>query len=319
MPVQNYEHNDNQADITHAPIAGSSTASQEEHVGKYLSSDRDVEAGLGEQEPMSKLEQERIMLEAEIGSPVHNQSAFMEKVNMLLHSQGAVIARDFGLILFILGVWIPSIVRTEHRGLWVVTTIWAWFFILLILFHKSKYISQRPFIRVIETTWNAAIGKPWSMIPYSGKLAIGWASLLVLFLGSAFGIPQNSESTYERRGVALCGIVITYAFLFAISTNHSAVKARTTIVGLGLQMIFGLFVYKTSAGYDLFSWIATAATDLLEQGQIGGAAFFWSPAFLDNHYFFVNIVSFCFRIGTEIVIRLLTNRPFHSWHRSSFS
>ncbi len=265
-------------------------SSSEEH-GKYASSERDVEAvpaGEHEKQPLTAFEQE---LYAEIGAPVNEKSKFGEKVSILYHSRAAVVLRDFALIAFLLGIWLSSLIRPQTQGLKVVTSVIAWFFTLLILLHNSRYIPQRPFVQAITYVWGNFVERPWTMLPYYGKLAAGWGALLALFLGTAFGIPQTETSTYARRGVALAGIVLTYLFLFAISHNRSAVKARTTILGLGLQMALGLFIYKTQAGIDLFQWIATAAADLLKQAQVGGATFFWSAEIVGNFYFFVNVLS----------------------------
>ncbi|KDN41420.1 hypothetical protein K437DRAFT_258263 [Tilletiaria anomala UBC 951] len=269
--------------------ARSTNSGAEQEPGKYAA--YDVEAGPAGGEKRMHAAGEDDWLEPEIGRPVHNTSSFREKLSILLHSRGAVVVRDFAMIALLLGIWIPSVVREETRHKWVITTFWAWAFILIILFHKSKYIPQRPFVVAIEAVWGTAVSKPFFRIPYNGRLALGWGALLALFLGTAFGVKVTETSTYERRGIALVGIALTYGGLFAISSNHRAVQARTTILGLGLQMILGLLVYKTGAGYSLFNWISAAATDLLEQGQSGGAAFFWSPAFLENHYFFVNTLS----------------------------
>jgi CNT family concentrative nucleoside transporter len=89
----------------------------------------------------------------------------------------------------------------------------------------------------------------------------------------------------------LVGFALIYSGLFLFSGNHSAVQARTTILGIGFQFIVGLFVFRTGAGYSFFGWIATAAADLLTQADIGGATFFWSTDFVAEHYFFVNTLS----------------------------
>jgi CNT family concentrative nucleoside transporter len=52
-----------------------------------------------------------------------------------------------------------------------------------------------------------------------------------------------------------------------------------------------LFVLKSGAGYSLFKWIATAASDFLANGLVG-AAFFWDQETVDTkHWFFVNTLS----------------------------
>lgn len=214
--------------------------------------------------------------EYDIGEPVHAANPVFAKAGQFFHSRYYIILRDFALIGLLLGIWIPSVVRKQHRHKWVITTIISWFFISLILLHNSKYIPQRPFVRIISYVWGTFVERPFYRFPYYVRLAFGWACLAVLYLGTAFGNKATETSPYRPRGIALVGISLNYCALFAFSKNWRAVRASTTIVGLGLQMILGLLVYKTGAGYNLFGWISTALTDLLEQGQKGGATFFWS-------------------------------------------
>lgn len=160
----------------------------------------------------------------------------------------------------------------------------------MILFHNNKYISQKPFIRVIESTWGLVFEKPWNMMSHKVKLIVSWVALLALYLGSAFGIPPTEKSPYKWRAVGLCGIVLLYGGIYLTSTKRSAVKARTTILGLGFQMILGLFVFKTDAGLDLFTWLALACADFLRQGALGGGTFFWR-SIIDNGDFATNTLS----------------------------
>lgn len=219
-------------------------------------------------------------------------SPFMIKVKSFLHSRQAVWLRDFGLIALILGWWIPAIIndtpRVRHR--WIPSTVISWFFILLILLHKSRYIPQRPIKRVLSSTWNTVLGKPWSMMPYRAKLASGWFSLVVLVFGTTYGLPTTPTSDYGSRTISLVGLLLIYGGMFACSRNHRAVQARTTILGIGFQFIVALFVFRTGAGLSIFNWIAQAAFDLLNQGVLGGASFFWG-SLTDEHYFFINTLS----------------------------
>ena len=61
------------------------------------------------------------------------------------------------------------------------------------------------------------------------------------------------------------------------------------IVGLFLQQVIALFVLKTGAGFSIFNWIATLASDFLNQSQ-AGAAFFFDEATVQKHWFYVNTV-----------------------------
>lgn len=50
-----------------------------------------------------------------------------------------------------------------------------------------------------------------------------------------------------------------------------------------------MFVLKSDAGFKIFHWIATAASDFLSQSE-AGASFFFNAAFVSQGYFFVNTV-----------------------------
>ncbi|POW01593.1 hypothetical protein PSTT_12391 [Puccinia striiformis] len=77
---------------------------------------------------------------------------------------------------------------------------------------------------------------------------------------------------------------------WASSKNKSLIRWRTVVVGLILQQLLALVVLKSKAGYDFFNWIATAATDILDQGTKAGG-FFFSPEVVQNHWFFVNTLA----------------------------
>ena len=63
------------------------------------------------------------------------------------------------------------------------------------------------------------------------------------------------------------------------------------IVGLFLQQAIALFVLKTNAGFSIFKWTATLASDFLNQALTGAAFFFDQEVVSQKHWFFVNTVS----------------------------
>ncbi|SAM81086.1 related to Sodium/nucleoside cotransporter 2 [Ustilago bromivora] len=197
---------------------------------------------------------------------------------------------DMALISLILGWWLPGIIREETRHRWVITTFWSWFFILLILFHNDRYISKKPFANAVEAFWTNCVSKPWSMVPHYGQIGLGWLALLALYFGSAFGIKEVPESRYADRARSLFGLFLINCFFYLISTRRAAIKLQPIFTGLGLQMIIGLLVFKTGAFFSVAKWLAFAAADLLAQGQLGGAAFFWGDL-AGQHYFFIDTLS----------------------------
>ena len=62
------------------------------------------------------------------------------------------------------------------------------------------------------------------------------------------------------------------------------------MVGLFFQQAIALFVLKSGAGFHIFRWIATLASDFLNQGLVGAAFFFDQDTVSTKHWFFVNTV-----------------------------
>ncbi|KAN0064492.1 hypothetical protein ACQY0O_002120 [Thecaphora frezii] len=247
--------------------------SDEKHA--YSSSDRDLESSNDKANAIS----------------AHDEPGPFSKVfKAVVHHPATRVVFDFGLIALILGWWLPGIIREETRHRWIITTIWSWFFILLILFHNDRYLPKEPFANAIEFAWTRAISNPWSKVPHYGKLAIGWLAILALFLGSAFGIKEVPESRYSDRARSLFGIFIINCVFYLISTKKRAINLQPVLTGIGLQMIIGLLVFKTGAFYSVAQWLGFAAADLLQQGISGGAAFFWSDL-AGKHYFFIDTLS----------------------------
>ncbi len=63
----------------------------------------------------------------------------------------------------------------------------------------------------------------------------------------------------------------------------------TVIVGLFIQQAIALFVLKSGAGFSIFDWVATLASDFLNEGLVG-AVFFFDQETINKHWFFVNTV-----------------------------
>lgn len=175
----------------------------------------------------------------------------------------------------------------------------------MILFHNDRYISKKPFARGIELVWTNAVSNPWNKVPHYGKVAIGWLCILALFFGAAFGIKEVPESTYADRARSLFGIFIINCIFFLISTQKRRIKLQPVITGIGLQMIIGLLVFKTGAFYSVAEWLAFAAADLLRQGILGGASFFWRDLAGQAYFFIDTLSSIIFFVALVVLLSYL--------------
>ncbi|EGG03362.1 uncharacterized protein MELLADRAFT_38047 [Melampsora larici-populina 98AG31] len=103
-------------------------------------------------------------------------------------------------------------------------------------------------------------------------------------------IPVQTGNSIKDRAVSLLGLVVFQFGFWATSVHRTKVRWRTVIIGLIFQQVLALFVIHTSAGFDLFSWIAKAFTDLLDTGTRAGG-FFFNQQVLDQNWFFVNVLA----------------------------
>jgi CNT family concentrative nucleoside transporter len=76
------------------------------------------------------------------------------------------------------------------------------------------------------------------------------------------------------RAQPIVGAVVILGLAYALSSNRSAIDARTVAWGLVLQVIFALLVLKTIAGQRLFATLGGAITRFLSFAGVGSAFVF---------------------------------------------
>jgi len=72
----------------------------------------------------------------------------------------------------------------------------------------------------------------------------------------------------DARGVGsrltgLFGLVLILAIGFALSRNRKAISWRVVAWGLGLQVVFAVFVLRVSFGREMFKWLGGVVTSIL--------------------------------------------------------
>jgi CNT family concentrative nucleoside transporter len=72
----------------------------------------------------------------------------------------------------------------------------------------------------------------------------------------------------------LIGLVLIAAIAYALSTNRHMIRARTIVLGFGLQFVFAVIVLKTSVGQWIFGVLGSKISDLLGFAAIGSAFVF---------------------------------------------
>ncbi|MBR2526339.1 NupC/NupG family nucleoside CNT transporter [bacterium] len=70
--------------------------------------------------------------------------------------------------------------------------------------------------------------------------------------------------------IAVIGMIILLAIAYALSNNKKAINYKTVGVGLALQILFGIFIFKVPVGQQIFLWCGRAIEKLLEFANEGG-------------------------------------------------
>lgn len=73
-----------------------------------------------------------------------------------------------------------------------------------------------------------------------------------------------------ERFVGIIGIIVLLAMAYAMSNNKKAINYKTVGVGLALQILLGVFIFKVPVGQSIFLWIGKCVEKLLYFANVGG-------------------------------------------------
>lgn len=110
--------------------------------------------------------------------------------------------------------------------------------------------------------------------------------------------------------IGLLGIVVLLGIAVAMSNNRKRINLRIVGWGLGLQLIFALFILKTPIGKPLFGFLDKAISKLISFSDAGGDFLFTS--FVPNVGFHTALINFAFRaLPTIIFFSALMSVLYH--------
>ncbi|KAI8096920.1 Na+ dependent nucleoside transporter C-terminus-domain-containing protein [Halteromyces radiatus] len=143
------------------------------------------------------------------------------------------------------------------------------------------------------------VTKPWSILVRTAYAPIkGFSSqtrslmyvslVLVVIVVTVFSLPETSQSTRVQRLIAFVGMILFILGTFASSTNHRAVNWNTISGALLLQFLLALFVFRSSAGHDIFTWLSNFAKGYLGKAA-EGAAFLTSEDIVNKGFFAISV------------------------------
>jgi CNT family concentrative nucleoside transporter len=189
----------------------------------------------------------------------------------------------FGLFT---GWWVASLILHRNDKNWVVPFL-VWLAIMLRL--VTYYIPIRYVSQPIQWVWANTAVRAQSMVPERLRTICGAAIAIAAILVGAFASEETQDNTRANRAVSLFGLVVILGTFWLTSRHRHAVNWRTVIVGMLAQYIIGLFVLRTGVGYDIFSFIAARAGDLLGFAK-DGVAFITSEDTANLGMFFFGVI-----------------------------
>ena len=177
----------------------------------------------------------------------------------IIYRQRRLIATVFLFQLFT-GWWIASLILHRNTKNWVVPFL-LWLAIMLRLIFwwvPSRYASQP-----IKWVWHHTAVKIYDVIPSKFRSLAGALLVIAVVLIGSFVTEESADNTRDNRAVSCFGMLVIIFAFWATSRHRSHVNWRTVTGGMLAQYIIGLFVLRTQIGFDIFSWIAQRAGDLL--------------------------------------------------------
>ncbi|KAI4205162.1 MAG: hypothetical protein LQ346_001495 [Caloplaca aetnensis] len=137
--------------------------------------------------------------------------------------------------------------------------------------------------------WNNVAVRFVGLIPEKMRLPLGALVVVGVLVIGAFASPESLDNNRANRAVSLFGLAVIIFVLWATSRNRQAIKWHTVIVGMFVQFIVALFVLRSGAGYDIFSFVSELARDLLGFAN-DGTAFLTTPDIPKLGWFLLSVL-----------------------------
>lgn len=182
--------------------------------------------------------------------------------------------------------WVTSLVRHRHDRNWVVPFLIYLAVILRLLFY---YVPASLVIKPLRWTWRHTASPVRDLIPSRYRDLAGGAVVVAVMVTGSFASEENADNSRANRAVSLFGLAVILFLFWATSKHRRHVCWRTVSAGLLSQYIIGLFVLRTKVGYDIFSFIAARAGDLLSFAR-EGVAFLTTAEISSLTFFFFSVI-----------------------------
>ncbi|KAF2796138.1 hypothetical protein K505DRAFT_238493 [Melanomma pulvis-pyrius CBS 109.77] len=158
------------------------------------------------------------------------------------------------------GWWIASVVVHRKDKNWIIPFLfWLAIMLRLIFFHVPITIISKP----MHFVWNNTGVRIGNLIPEKMRIPAGAGLTIAVIIVGSFASEESFDNTRANRAVSLFGLVVFLFCFWLTSRNRSKIVWHTVIVGMLCQFIIALFVLRTKAGYDIFTFVSELARLLL--------------------------------------------------------
>ncbi|CAO3613473.1 unnamed protein product [Cunninghamella blakesleeana] len=163
---------------------------------------------------------------------------------------------------FIAAAYALQVPKGYNQENLVLGLLYAWHSIYVFFDFVPTTVVTKPWMFLVRTAY-----KPISGLSSRTRTIMFGCFDVVVIVATVFSLPEQPESTRIQRLIALFGLFIFLVGTFACSNNHRAVNWNTVFCAILIQFLLALFVFRSSAGHDLFTWLS-----LFAKGYLGEAA-----------------------------------------------
>ncbi|OCK85845.1 sodium/nucleoside cotransporter 1 /nucleoside cotransporter 1 [Lepidopterella palustris CBS 459.81] len=184
------------------------------------------------------------------------------------------------------GWWIASLVVHRHDKNWIIPfLLWLAIMLRLVFFHVPITVVTKP----MHFVWANTGVRFTSFIPEQMRIPAGAALTIAVIIVGSFASKESQDNTRANRAVSLFGLLVFIFIFWATSRNRKKIVWHTVIVGMLVQFLVALFVLRTKAGYDIFTFISSLARELLDFAN-DGVSFLTAVSVTELHWFFTGVL-----------------------------
>ncbi|KAI1436099.1 NupC family nucleoside transporter [Xylaria sp. CBS 124048] len=202
--------------------------------------------------------------------------------------------------------WYRKLRAPIHLVIWLVFT--AWWIYGLIKFRKTKnwlipflvylaitlriifcWIPVKYVMAPVKIIWRHTVFRVYEAIPKYLHQPLAAIGTLGVFLVGTLVPEESGDNTRLGRLQALFGLIVMIFIMSVTSKKFSAIPWHTVIGGMLTQFIIALFVLRTHAGYDIFSFISQLARTLLGFAN-QGVVFLTDDSVPKLSWFFIGVI-----------------------------